>query len=77
VAHQPSIPGGLVELLIYNAVWFALPIGAFAVCVIDPPAAQRGVDAVRKWTLRHTRTLLLSVSFVAGVGLVIRGLLII
>ena len=77
VAQEPRLPGGLVAVLIYNAVWFALPIGAFAVCVIDPPAAQRGVDAVRKWTLRHTRTLLLSVSFVAGVGLVIRGLLII
>ena len=75
VAHQPSVPSGLVELLIYNVVWFALPLGALAVCVMNPPAARRAVDEVRRWTLRHTRTLLLLVSIVAGVGLVIRGLL--
>ena len=75
VAHQPSIPSGLAEILIYNVVWFALPIGALAICVIDPPAARRAVDELRAWTLAHTRTLLLVVSLVAGVGLVIRGLM--
>ena len=75
VAHQPSIPDGLVEVLIYNVVWFALPIGALAICVIDPPAARRAVDELRMWTLAHTHTLLLIVSLVAGAGLVIRGLL--
>jgi hypothetical protein len=75
VAHQPSIPSGLVEVLIYNAVWFALPIGALAICVIDPPAARHAVHALRMWTLDHTHLLLLTVSLVAGAGLVIRGLL--
>ena len=44
VSHQPSVLGGLAEILVYNVVWFALPIGALAVCVIDPPAARRAVD---------------------------------
>ena len=74
-AHQPSIPGGLAEVLVYNVVWFALPIGALAVCVFDPPAARRAVDQLRMWALRHTHTLLLTVSLVAGAGLVIRGLM--
>ena len=74
-AHQPSIPDGLVEVLIYNVVWFALPIGALAICVIDPPAARRVVDGLRLWTLSHAHALLLTVSFVAGAGLVIRGVL--
>ena len=74
-AHQPSIPKGLVEVLIYNVVWFALPIGALAISVKDPPAARRAVDELRTWTLSHTRTLVLTVSFVAGVGLVIRGII--
>jgi hypothetical protein len=75
VAHQPSIPSGLVEVLIYNVVWFALPIGALAICVIDPPAARRAVDGLRTWALRNTRTLVLVVSLVAGSGLLIRGLM--
>lgn len=74
VAHQPRVPGGLVEVLIYNVVWFALPLGAFAICVKDPPAARRVVAELRTWTVRHTRTLLLVVSLVAGSGLLIRGL---
>lgn len=74
-SHQPSIPDGLVEVLIYNVVWFALPIGALAVCVIDPPAARQVVDGLRQWTLSHAHTLLLTVSLVAGVGLVVRGIL--
>ena len=74
-AHHPSIADGLVEVLIYNVVWFALPIGALAICVIDPPAARRAVDALRTWTLGHTHTLVLTVSLVAGAGLVIRGLM--
>ncbi len=74
-AHQPSIPDGLIEVLIFNVVWFALPIGALAICVIDPPAARRAVDELRMWALGHTRTLLLAVSLVAGAGLVIRGLM--
>jgi hypothetical protein len=74
-AHQPSIPDGLVEVLVYNVVWFALPIGALAICVIDPPAARRAVHELRMWTLSHTRTLLLVVSLAAGAGLVIRGLI--
>ena len=74
-AHQPSIPDGLVEVVIYNVVWFALPIGALAISVIDPPAARRVVDGLRLWTLSHAQTLLLTVSLVAGAGLVIRGVL--
>jgi hypothetical protein len=73
-AHHPNILDGLVEVLIYNVVWFALPIGALAICTIDPPAARRAVHTVRLWTLAHTHTLLLIVSLIAGAGLVIRGL---
>jgi hypothetical protein len=75
VSRQPSVPGGLAEVLIYNAVWFALPIGALVICTFDPPAAQRAVDQLRQWTLRHTRTLVLVVSLVAGGSLLLRGLL--
>ena len=73
VAHNPSVPGGTPRWLSYNAIWFALPIGTLAICVADPPLAERVVDRVRGWTLLHTHALLLIVSFVAGTALVIRG----
>ena len=37
VAHHPNVLDGLAEVLVYNLVWFALPFGALAICVVDPP----------------------------------------
>jgi hypothetical protein len=74
-AHQPSIPTGLVEVLIYNVVWWTLPIGALAICVIDPPAARRAVDGVRQWMIARAHAVMVIASFVAGGALVIRGLI--
>ena len=45
VAHNPRVPGGLVAVAIYNAVWFALPIAALVTCIVNPAAAH-GVVAV-------------------------------
>jgi hypothetical protein len=73
-AHQPSVPGGLAEVLIYNVVWFALPLAALAICVVDPAAARRTVSELQAWALGHARQLLLAVSFAAGIGLVVRGI---
>jgi hypothetical protein len=75
VADNPGIVGGLVEVLIYNVLWFSLPIGALAICIVDPPAARGAVDAIQTWTLRHTRALVLGVAFAAGAGLVAHGLI--
>jgi hypothetical protein len=74
-AHQPSVAGGLAEVLIYNAVWFAVPIAALAICVVDPQSARRAVDALQTWALSHSRGLLQLISFVAGAALVVRGVL--
>jgi hypothetical protein len=75
VAHSPRVPGGLLAVAIYNAVWFALPIAALVTCIVNPEAARGAVDSVQRWTGQHSRTILLSTSFVIGAALVIRGLL--
>jgi Sap, sulfolipid-1-addressing protein len=73
VAQQPRVPGGLLAVLVYNAVWFALPIGALVTCIVNPAAARDAVARVQRWTGQHSRALLLSTSFIVGVALVIRG----
>jgi Sap, sulfolipid-1-addressing protein len=75
VAHEPRLPGGLLAVLIYDAIWFALPIAALATCVVNPDAARDVVVRVERWTAQHSRALLLSTSFAVGVALVIRGAL--
>ena len=40
VAHDPRLPGGLLAVSIYDAIWFALPIAALATCIVNPDAAR-------------------------------------
>ena len=75
VAHNPRLPGGLVAVAIYDAVWFAVPIAALATCIVNPEAARSTVVQVQRWTGRHARAFVLSISFVVGAALVIRGAL--
>jgi hypothetical protein len=75
VASDPRVPGGLLAIMIYDAVWFALPIAALATCIVDPEAAQVAVARVERWTRQHSRALLLVTSFIIGAALVIRGAL--
>ncbi len=75
VASQPHIPGGVFDVLFYNVIWFALPIGALAICIVNPPAARRVVEAVRDWASAHARAIVLVVSFGVGTGLLVTGAL--
>jgi hypothetical protein len=65
----------VIEILIYNVIWFALAIAALAICIFQPSAARTAVAAVTGWTRQHARALLLAVSVAVGVGLLIHGLL--
>jgi hypothetical protein len=73
VANQPRVPGGVVAVAIYNAVWFTVPIAALATCIVNPEAARDAVGLVQRWTSQHSRALLLCTSFIVGAVLVIRG----
>ena len=75
VAHNPTVPGGLLAVAIYDAIWFALPLAALATCTVNPVAARDAVASVQRWTAQHSRALLLGTSFTVGVALVIRGAL--
>ena len=75
VAHNPGAADAVVAVLVYNAIWFALPIVALVMCVLDPSAARDAVGSVERWARGHSRAILLGVSFVVGAALVVRGVL--
>jgi hypothetical protein len=75
VAQDPSVSAGIIQILVYNVIWFALAITALAICIVQPSAARTAVEAVTGWTRQHTRALLLFVSLVVGVVLLTHGLL--
>jgi hypothetical protein len=75
VAHNPKVPAGLLAVAIFDAIWFSLPLGALATCIVNPVAARDAVVSVQRWTTQHSRALLLVTSFAVGAALVIRGAL--
>jgi cytochrome bd-type quinol oxidase subunit 2 len=75
VAHDPRVTGATLDVVTYNAIWFALPILALVLCIMRPAAARDAVGSVDRWALAHSRSILLWVSFVVGAALVVRGAL--
>jgi Sap-like sulfolipid-1-addressing protein len=74
-AYQAKAPRAVLQVLVYNALWFALPLAALAICIADPGAARRAIGAMEAWTREHTRQILVAASLVAGAALVLRGAL--
>jgi hypothetical protein len=75
VAHDPGIAAGTLSVVIYNVVWFALPIFALVACIVRPSRAQAVVGEVEQWARDHARPILLVVTFGVGIALVVRGVL--
>ena len=63
-----------LAVVVYNAVWFAVPIIALVACFLRPAAARDIVGWLRDWTQRHARAIFLTVSFSVGAALIVRGL---
>jgi hypothetical protein len=75
IANDAAITGKAIALVVYNAVWFALPILALVTCITDPDAARNLVRAVKQWTHDHAREILLVASFSVGTALLTRGVI--
>lgn len=75
IADHPPVPRRLLEVLTYNALWFAIPLCALAVCVVAPERARGAVAVIQRWTRDHLRMILLVVSSGLGTALVVSGAL--
>jgi len=74
-AYGSATPQAVLQVLLFNALWFALPIAALAICIADPAAARRGIGAIEAWTRRHARAILMVISLIVGAALIVRGAL--
>jgi hypothetical protein len=75
VAHHLRVTEGTLDVVTYNAIWFALPILALVTCITNPALARVAVGSADQWARQNSRAILLCVSFVAGAGLIVRGAL--
>jgi hypothetical protein len=74
VSQQLRLRGGLFNLLVYNAVWFSVPIVALVACILDPTAASNRFKTAEQWARQHGRSILVIVLFALGVVFLVNGL---
>jgi Sap, sulfolipid-1-addressing protein len=75
IAYHARAPRRLLEVLTYNAIWFAIPLCALAASIVAPEQAREAVAVLERWTRDHLRTILLVASSGLGAALVVKGAL--
>lgn len=66
VDDTAHVVDGVVQVVVYNAIWFSLPIAALVLSQYRPVESRQRLEAVGAWTRRHQRVLTLV--FLAGLG---------
>ena len=74
VTEQRTTELGVVDLLIFNGLWFALPIAALTLSIIRPGSGSRAIAAARPWIERYGRTVLIIVLLTVGGAFLVHGL---
>jgi Sap, sulfolipid-1-addressing protein len=74
VAEGPSLFAGVLQVLLFNAIWFAATIAAVVIFLLRPGVARRALARVDNWARRHARGVTVLVFGLAGSYLTIRGM---
>ncbi|GEL19779.1 GAP family protein [Pseudonocardia asaccharolytica] len=64
---------GIVQVVVYNAIWFSLPIVALVLSVHRPNVSQDLLDRTATWSRRHRRVLVTVFFGALGGYLVVTG----
>jgi Sap, sulfolipid-1-addressing protein len=73
-AGSPPLAEAMVAVLVYNAIWFAIPIAAFAVAGHDAARAHAWITRVNAWVRAREQVLLVIVFASVGAYLVVKGI---
>jgi hypothetical protein len=74
IAGGPSLVAGVLQVVLFNAIWFAASIAAVVIFLLRPGAARRTLARVDNWARRRARLITVLVFSLAGCYLVIRGM---
>jgi hypothetical protein len=73
-ASTTAIVVGLAQVVIYNAIWFSLPIAALALSVYRPAVSRSALEELSSWARQNRKLLVLL--FFGGLGayLIVNGI---
>jgi hypothetical protein len=73
-AQQPALGEAVVEVLIYNGIWFSVPIAAFVFARRRPLEAHDLMSRANGWGRRHQQMVAVVLFAAVGVFLIVTGL---
>jgi hypothetical protein len=74
-AGDPGPGSALAQVVVYNLLWFAIPLGALALVLRSPATATAFVDRLTAWARSHQDRLLVALFGILGIYLVAKGVL--
>lgn len=74
IRTDPSLFRGLIEVVIYNVIWFAIPLLSLLLAILRPDRTGEVVERITEWARRHQRTAVPLVLVVIGGYLIVMGL---
>jgi hypothetical protein len=72
-AGDPGPVRAAVEVAIYNALWFAVPLAALALAILRPGRAPEYLERATAWGRSHEEVLLVATLALLGVYLILKG----
>ena len=73
-AGEPAVVEAIVQVLIYNGIWFAVPIAAFVVAGRHAAAMDDWIMRVNAWARAHEQVIVVLLFTAVGSYLVVKGL---
>jgi len=70
---DPSLIDGVLEVMIFNAIWFSTPITVLVLAIRRPEAARALLSRVNDWARRHERAAVTLFSVLVGVYFTAKG----
>lgn len=72
-AGEPSLVAGMLRVLFFNAIWYAIPFTALLLCVRHPEATRAALGRITAWTRRYGRLAVIAGFFIVGAYFAVKG----
>jgi hypothetical protein len=72
-AEAPPLPRAIVDVTIFNAIWWSIPAASLGLFLLRPEAARGRLAAIEAWARSHNRQILVVLFAAVGGYLTVRG----
>jgi hypothetical protein len=75
VGAATGIANGVLQVVVYNVIWFSVAIVALVLSVYRPTVSRDLLEHIASWTRRHLRVIIVGFCGALGGYLIVRGVL--